>query len=124
MKVIRPATSGGVQIRNAVIVSIVSAVLVHAANACQCAGVAQSPCNSLSTSGVIFLGTVKTIENRPWMEFWSFSKTYSGMSLRDRLAMFRDEVIVNFSVEEIYKGGPARELSVRVTKFLGSSGFE
>jgi hypothetical protein len=119
-----PSTRCGVQIRTAVIVSVVSATLVHAANACQCSGVLPSPCNSLSTSGVIFLGTVKSIENRPWSEFWAFSKAYSDMSWRDRLAMFRDEVIVNFSVEEMYKGDPARELPVRVTKFLGSCGFE
>jgi hypothetical protein len=124
MKFVLPAIRFGVQIRTAVIVSVVSATLVHAAYACQCGGVLPSPCNSLSTSGVIFLGTVRSIENRPWTEFWSFSKTYSGFSLRDRLAIFRDEVIVNFSVDEIYKGDPARELSVRVGKFGGSCGFE
>jgi hypothetical protein len=97
---------------------------VNAANACQCSGVLPSPCNSLSSPGVIFLGIVTSIENRPWREFWSFSKAYSGMSLRDRVAIFRDEVIVNFSVVEIYKGNPARELSVRVGKFGGSCGFE
>jgi len=38
--------------------------------------------------------------------------------------MFRDEVIVNFSVEETYKGSSALELPVRVGKFGGSCGFE
>lgn len=122
MRILRPATRCGVQVGIAAIVSILSAAFVPAVNACLCRSESQSPCNSLSTSGVIFLGTVKSIENRPWREL--FSNTYSGMSLRNRLAMFRDEVIVNFSVEEIYKGGPARELSVRVTKSLGSCGFE
>jgi hypothetical protein len=124
MKPDLPAVRFGVLVRNVLIVSIVLTELVNAANACQCSNVSPSPCNSLSTPGVIFLGTVKSIENRPWSEFWSFSKTYSGMSWKDRLAMFRDEVIVNFSVEEIYNGDPARELSVRVTRFLGSCGFE
>ena len=104
--------------------AVLSAVLVQTANACQCDSIPQTACNSLSTPGVIFLGTVRSVDNRPWTEFWSFSKAYSGMPLKDRLAMFRDEVIVNFSVEEIYKGDPARELSVRVTKFLGTCGFE
>lgn len=114
-----------VQIRTPLIVSILFAALVHAANACQCdKSVPQSPCNSLSTSAVIFLGTVRSIDNRPWTEFWSFSKTYSGTPLRNRLAVFRDEVIVNFSVEEIFRGDSARDLSVRVTKFGGSCGFE
>ncbi len=124
MKPLLPAIRFGVLVRSVLIVSIVLTELVNAANACQCSGVLPSPCNSLSTPGVIFLGTVKSIENRPWSEFWSFSKTYSGASLRDRLAIFRDEVIVNFSVEETYKGSPARELSVRVGKFGGSCGFE
>ncbi len=31
---------------------------------------------------------------------------------------------MNFSVEQVFKGAPAHELSVRVTKFLGSCGFE
>ena len=103
---------------------LVYAAFIPVANACQCSAVLPSPCNSLSNPGVIFLGTVQSIENRPWGEFWSFSKSYSGMSLSSRLAMFRDEVIVNFSVDEIYKGDPARELSVRVGKFGGSCGFE
>ena len=114
----------GSRVCRAFIVSLVFAALVNAANACQCSGIPQSPCNSLSHSGVIFLGRVKSIENRPWSEFWSFSRSYSGTSLRNRFAMFRDEVIVNFSVEEIYNGDPVRELSVRVGKFLGSCGFE
>jgi len=114
----------GDQVARAFMVTLVVAALIHAANACQCSKVAESPCNSLSTSDVIFLGRVTAIENRPWSEFWSFSKTYSGTSLRNRLAMFRDEVIVNFSAEEIYKGSPVRQLSVRVGKFGGSCGFE
>jgi hypothetical protein len=124
MKPLGPASRFGVHIRSALVASILLAALVHVAHACQCGGVLPSPCNSLSTSGVIFLGTVTSIENRPWTEFWSFSKAYSGMSLSNRLAMFRDEVVVNFSIEEIYKGDPALELSVRVGKFGGSCGFE
>lgn len=123
MKPLRPAIRFGVLVRSVLIVSAAITALVNAANACQCSGVLPTPCNSLSTPGVIFLGTVKSIENRPWSEFWSFSD-HSGMSWRDRLAILRDEVIVNFSVEEIYKGDPARELSIRVGKFGGSCGFE
>jgi hypothetical protein len=124
METLRPAARVGAQARSALFATIALAAFVHGANACQCSGVVPSPCNSLSHGGVIFLGTVRSIENRPWSEFWSFSKSFSGTSLRNRFAMFRDEVIVNFSVEEIYKGDPTRELSVRVGKFLGSCGFE
>jgi hypothetical protein len=120
----KPYASFGGQVRRAFTISFLFAALLQVANACQCSGIPQSPCNSLSHSGVIFLGTVKSVENRSWSEFWSFSKSYSGGAWRERLALFRDEVIVNFSVEEIYKGSPARELSVRVGKFLGSCGFE
>lgn len=98
---------------------------VPLANTCQCGiSVEQSPCNSLSTDGVVFLGTVTSIESRPWAEFWSFSKTYSGLSLKQRYSIFRDEVVVNFAVQEVFKGAPAQKLSIRVTKFLGSCGFE
>lgn len=122
---LRLVSRNRVQIRTTLIVSILSAALVHAANACQCdKSVPQSPCNSLSTSAVIFLGTVRSIDNRPWTEFRSFSKTYSFMPPRDQLAAFKDEVIAKFSVQEVFKGEPASELSVRITKFPGSCGFE
>ena len=124
MKRLSSAVRFGVLVRTVLISGSALATLVHPANACTCAGVVPSPCNSLSNPGVIFVGTVKSIENRPWSEFWSFSKRYSGMSLRNRVAVFRDEVIVNFSVDESYKGDPVRELPIRVTKFLGSCGFE
>jgi hypothetical protein len=103
MTPLRLSTRFTVLLRNALVLGTLSAVLVSVTNACQCSKIAETPCNSLSDSDVIFLGTVESIENRPWSEFWLFSKTYSFTSLRNRLAMFRDEVIVNFSVEEIYR---------------------
>jgi len=92
--------------------------------ACQCAESKRTPCNSLYGSGVIFLGTVESIQDRPWSEFWPFVKQTSGYTWRQRYAMFRDEIIINFSVQEVFKGAPSQKLSVRINKFPGACGFE
>lgn len=113
MKPLRPAFRFGVLARSILMVGAALAAPVNAANACQCSGVLPSPCNSLSSPGVIFLGTVTSIENRPWREFWSFSKAYSGMSLRNRVAIFRDEVIVNFSVVEATASSSATVIGLK-----------
>lgn len=73
---------------------------------------------------MIFLGTVESIENRPWSEFWPFIKQTQGFSWRQRYDVFRDEIIVNFSVNETFKGNTSKTTSVRINKFLGACGFE
>src|SRR5579862_1490346 len=95
--------------RITVITLILFAVLVPSANGCLCKTNPQTACNSLSASDVIFLGTVKSIEDRPWSEFWSTSKQHSLLSLMSEYAIFRNEVIVKFSVQEVFKGVLARE---------------
>jgi len=104
--------------------ALLISLLSHKVFACQCGGGGVSPCASLSNYSSIFLGTVESVENRPLEEFLSFAKLRSAGSLRDQYAVFRDEIIVNFSVQETFKGSNSQRISVRITKFSGSCGFE
>jgi hypothetical protein len=94
------------------------------ATACQCGVGEATPCASLSNYGAILVGTVQSVDNRPLTEFPRFSKTHSGWSWREQYRMFKDEVVINFSVQEVFKGTHSSQIAVRVTKFLGSCGFE
>jgi hypothetical protein len=94
------------------------------ARACQCGVGDATPCSSLSNYGAIFLGTVQSVDNRPLTEFPRFSKTHSGRSWREQYRIFKDEVVINFSVQEVFKGAHSSQIAVRVTKFLRSCGFE
>ena len=91
--------------------ALLISLLSHKVFACQCGGGGVSPCASLSNYSSIFLGTVESVENRPLKEFLSFAKLRSAGSLRDQYAVFRDEIIVNFSVQETFKGSNSANFS-------------
>jgi hypothetical protein len=92
--------------------------------ACQCGAGPSTPCASLSSYGAIFLGTVQSVQNRPLSEFLSYYRSHPGLSWREEYYGFKDEVIVNFSVQETFKGAPSEKIALRVGKFGGSCGFE
>ena len=112
-------------IRNALLcIVLVVAALSGSAAACSCSTRPISPCNSLSGDGVIFLGTVQAVENRPLSEFVSYFKSHPEFAWQNRYAAFRDEVVVVFEVQETFKGNVSRRAELRVGKYIGSCGFE
>ena len=103
------------------------------ASACQCGGGNVSSCTSLSLGyGVVFVGTVQSIESAPITDLVKIEKSSPAfapigpthLSLRERYRAYKDVVILNFAVQESFKGVHSPKIAIRVGRFAGSCGFE
>jgi hypothetical protein len=111
------------RIRATFLSAIVLFLCGQSAQACLCGGT-RSPCDSLNGDSTIFLGTVESIRGGSFLEFIRFWKAHPEWSWKERLGIFEDILQVTFSVQESYKGSSAKEITIRINKFVGACGFE
>lgn len=111
------------RIRARVLCAILIWLWSQSTQACQCSGTV-SPCDSLNRPYTVFLGTVESIRSGSLLEFIHFWSAHPEWSWSERLSTFEDILQVTFSVQESFTGTSAKQITVRINKYVGACGFE